>query len=267
MPLLFSILFFFNGGLTMNYAINNSCLFNPEDRLLSSPDNSVDPIVLSKYASKALLTLVISSQEVVPRERLFSVIWADDRSFASNASLNNYISEIRKALQHFDEDDIIETIPRLGFKFRGVVKNIPRNTKEPEIKGADNETHHQKKIPRARIIRAITVIMVPFVIAALFFSNNNSTLDSDYLFTIDKCDIYLLTWSNDEKESQQYINSAINKQGINCKSSPRDIFFSEGNRYNHAYKTQIITVCDKENDDQYAECVNLKKASSNDENE
>ncbi|MHA0949045.1 winged helix-turn-helix domain-containing protein [Enterobacter ludwigii] len=254
-------LFFFNGGLILNYAINNSCLFNPEDRLLSSPDNSVDPVVLSKHAAKALLTFVISPQEVVPRERLFSLIWVDESSFASNASLNNYISEVRKALQHFGESDLIETIPRLGFKFTGVVKYVPRNSDENEVEVA----YHQKTYKqnntissRFRLLRLITIILLPVVVATIYFSYKKDVLDSDFLFTLDKCDVYLLTWSNNEKESKQYIKNAIDSEGVNCKASSRDVFFSEGHRYNHVYKTQMITVCDKINAEEYAECVNLR---------
>jgi len=251
---------FSNGGLTLNYAINNACLFNPEDRLLSSSDNSVDPIVLSKYAAKALLTLVISPQEVVSRERLFSVIWADEGSLASNASLNNYISEVRKALQQFDECDVIETIPRLGFKFTGVVKNVPRNTKEKEPEVANYQPSKKNKITFTRfsVLRWVTIIMVPLVVASLYYFHEKDALESDYLFTLDKCDVYLLTWSNNERESEQYIKSAIDREGVNCKASSRDIFFSEGRRYNHTYKTQMITVCDKISSDEYAECVNIK---------
>lgn len=245
----------------MNYAINNSCLFNPEDRLLSSTDNSVDPIVLSKHAAKALLTLVISPQEVVSRERLFSLIWADENSLASNASLNNYISEVRKALQQFGECDLIGTIPRLGFKFTGVVRNVPRNTNENEADVAYHQkTHVQNNItsPKFRVLRLVTIILVSVVVASFYFFYEKEAIDNDYLFTIDKCDVYLLTWSNDERESEQYIKSSIENEGVNCKSSSRDIFFSEGRRYNHTYKTQIITVCDKINADKYADCVNVK---------
>lgn len=256
----FYVPLFSNGGLALNYTINNICLFNPEDRLLSSPDDSVAPIVLSKHAAKALLTLVISPQEVISRERLFSVIWADEGSFASNASLNNYISEIRKALQQFQVCDVIETIPRLGFKFTGVVRNAPRSTKENEPEVTYHQISRKIKItfPRFSILRMVTIIIVPLVVASLYFFFKKNSLDSDYLFTIDKCDVYLLTWSNDERESEQYIKSAIDREGVNCKASFRDIFFSEGRRYNHAYKTQMITVCDKIKSDEYAECVNVK---------
>lgn len=245
----------------MNYTINNSCLFNPEDRLLSSPVNSVAPIVLSKYAAKALLTLVISPQEVVSRERLFSLIWADESSFASNASLNNYISEVRKALQQFGENDIIETIPRLGFKFTGVVKHVPINNNEKNAEVVYHQITYKKNnttSTRFRFLFLVTIVLVPVVLALLYFFNKKNVLDSDYLFTIDKCNVYLLTWSNDERESEQYIKNAIDSEGVNCKASFRDVFFSEGNRYNHTYKTKIITVCDKINVDEYAECVNVK---------
>ncbi|MGG8255621.1 winged helix-turn-helix domain-containing protein [Klebsiella aerogenes] len=254
---------FFNGGLTLNYAINNLCLFNPEDRLLSSINYSVDPIVLSKHAAKALLTFVISPQEVVSRERLFSVIWADESSFASNASLNNYISEVRKALLQFNVCDVIETIPRLGFKFTGVVKNVLRDTneKQPEISYHQPLKNRKKTHIRFSVLLLCITIFASTVVASLLYLHERDTLDNDYLFTLDKCDVYLLTWSNDERESEHYIKKAIESENVNCKASFRSIFFSEGRRYNNIYKTQMITVCDKISAEEYADCVNVKTES------
>lgn len=245
----------------MNYAINNLCLFNSEDRLLSSIDYSVDPIVLSKHAAKALLTLVISPQEVVLRERLFSVIWVDESSFASNASLNNYISEVRKALLQFNVCDVIETIPRLGFKFTGVVKNVPQDTNEKQPEISYSQPLKKKTHIRFSVLLLCITIFVSTVVASLFYLHERDTLDNDYLFTLDKCDVYFLTRSNDERESEHYIKNTIEKESVNCKASFRSIFFSEGRRYNNIYKTQMITVCDKISAKEYAECVNLKTES------
>src|SRR5271155_4593935 len=71
-------------------------------------------------AMQVLLYLAEHADQVVPKERLISVVWAD--TFVTDDVLTRCISELRKA---FDEDaknpQIIETIPRSGYRLLAAV--------------------------------------------------------------------------------------------------------------------------------------------------
>jgi TolB-like protein/Tfp pilus assembly protein PilF len=70
---------------------------------------------------QVLVYLAEHADQVVPKERLISAVWAD--TFVTDDVLTRCISELRKA---FDEDAknprVIETIPRSGYRLLGVVQ-------------------------------------------------------------------------------------------------------------------------------------------------
>jgi len=84
-------------------------------------------------AMQVLVYLAEHADEVVPKERLITAVWAD--TFVTDDVLTRCISELRKA---FDEDSknpkIIETIPRSGYR---LVAQVNGAKAEPAEKGQE----------------------------------------------------------------------------------------------------------------------------------
>lgn len=76
-------------------------------------------IPLSKKAAEILLVLVEQHGQLVEKEALMKRVWPD--SFVEESNLAVHISQLRKTIN--DEDNLhrIETIPRRGYRFVGVV--------------------------------------------------------------------------------------------------------------------------------------------------
>ncbi|WP_183130078.1 winged helix-turn-helix domain-containing protein, partial [Serratia plymuthica] len=107
----------------MLYVINNSVTFDSVNRILVNLTNPDIKITLPNAPSLVLEMLVLNPEKTITRDEIFSKVWGDNGSKISNASLNNYISEIRKALNALNLDGILVTLPKVGFKLNAEVNN------------------------------------------------------------------------------------------------------------------------------------------------
>jgi len=80
------------------------------------------PVLITPKALEVLLVLVRSSGQVVSKDELMSEVWPCTFVEPNNLAFN--ISLLRKALgENGDERDYIETVPKRGYRFVGVLQN------------------------------------------------------------------------------------------------------------------------------------------------
>lgn len=229
------------------HKINSTHLFNNSNRTLTSLNGNNLTISLSKYSSRVLNFLILNAGDSISREKLLSSIWEYD--FATNASLNNYISEIRKAFDYTGLDrSLIDTIPRYGFIFKGQVE-------------AYHELGRDNKKSKATIIFHLTMIAMIILLTIMFILIRSINKDEAFtltpLYHDGTCSIYSMSL---KPVNIQYIKKILRDESVNCNSIKRDIFYYEGGVYNNVGHSKSITICDKIDEDKYAECVNLKRA-------
>lgn len=100
----------------MKYLINNEVTFRTDDGVLASLSPSDNSLTLSITANRIFTYLLEQEGKVVSREEMFTNVWDKNGLQASNNSLSQYISLIRKGLQELGcEHEIIQTVPRVGF--------------------------------------------------------------------------------------------------------------------------------------------------------
>jgi eukaryotic-like serine/threonine-protein kinase len=88
-------------------------VLDPARRTLSRADSSVS---LTPKAFDVLLFLVQNPNRLVTKEELLQAVWGD--TFVEEGNLTQYISHLRKALDHNSEDSrLIVTIARKGYQF------------------------------------------------------------------------------------------------------------------------------------------------------
>src|SRR5215203_367540 len=66
-----------------------------------------------------LFLLVRNAGHLVSKEKLLQEVWAD--SFVEENNLQQHISQLRKV---FEDPDLIKTIPKRGYRFKGSVHEI-----------------------------------------------------------------------------------------------------------------------------------------------
>ena len=85
-------------------------------------------VPLGPKVFETLLVLIQHSGHVLQKNELMVRLWPD--SFVEESSLTQNISLLRKALSEASEQQFIETVPKLGYRFVAPVKLV-------EVNGAD----------------------------------------------------------------------------------------------------------------------------------
>src|SRR5262245_14613112 len=100
------------------------------------------PVRLTPKAFQVLCYVVERPGQLVTKEELFRVLWAD--TVVSDAALTTCIQEIRKALQdNAKSPQYLETVHRRGFRFIGQVvrgQELGVNREESSINGQGVDT-------------------------------------------------------------------------------------------------------------------------------
>ncbi|WP_431225008.1 winged helix-turn-helix domain-containing protein [Serratia sp. L9] len=113
----------------MNYIINLTITFDPENRALVLENDIQQSVELSKPATRLLSELINNNRVNLNRDDILKSVWEDYGFSPSNASLNNHISELRKALTSLGMNkNIIFTVPRVGFRMDAEIHPIPSPT-------------------------------------------------------------------------------------------------------------------------------------------
>lgn len=82
-------------------------------------------VPLGPKVFETLLVLIEHSGHVLEKNELMMKLWPD--SFVEESSLTQNISLLRKALSHAGEEQFIETVPKLGYRFIAPVRVVEVN--------------------------------------------------------------------------------------------------------------------------------------------
>lgn len=101
----------------MIFVINKNIKYNEYEGTLENIDDPGNTILLVKPACRLLSIFVRNNDMLIKRKQLLDEVWEDYGLKATDSNLNNYISGLRRSLAKFDEEELIITYPRQGFKF------------------------------------------------------------------------------------------------------------------------------------------------------
>ena len=130
-----------------------------EHRLLHGPD----VVPLGPKVFETLLVLIEHSGHVLQKNELMMTLWPD--SFVEESSLTQNISLLRKALSEAGEQQFIETVPKLGYRFVAPVKVLEVNGDRP-IEEERNEQPSRSETPARRLMLSsgATLLLLTIVI-------------------------------------------------------------------------------------------------------
>lgn len=234
----------------MIYLIEEDVIFNSESKELYSVSGNLGNIVLSNYASKALELLILNNDTPLERSFFFQSLWGENETSASNASLNNYISEVRKAFvsQGIDKA-LIMTLPRYGFKLIASIEVEPKIIQQSKAPTSVNSKLRLLKLFLFGFIICLTVL------ALIYFRFRVGPSDIQFSFSQGTCNFYIL---DSPRVTVSDYKKIIKQEQIDCKKNPRDVFMTEAREYGNVYSIRLISVCDKIKG-RYSNCVNVKR--------
>lgn len=82
-----------------------------------------EPVKLALKEIELLCLLTENGGEVVTKDEILSRIWTD--SFVEESNLSRYVYRLRKMFAEYGESEIIQTIPRRGYRFTGKIDLEP----------------------------------------------------------------------------------------------------------------------------------------------
>lgn len=108
----------------MRYKISDRVIYDATDNTLTLPECTEPDSQLSITAG-ALLYYFLRHTDVVSRNEVLKKVWDDNGLTSSNSNLNQYLSMLRKALRHYEVDNVIVSVSR------GFLQLNPNITVEP----------------------------------------------------------------------------------------------------------------------------------------
>lgn len=265
----------------MKYIINKIVVFNSDELTLFLCENNQVVTRLTKPASRLLLELIQNNKKNITRDDLLERVWTTYGFTASNAGLNNYISELRKAFALLGlVNEIIVTIPKLGFRFEGYIDLINPYAEEADITSAAEETATKHTVDESKSaegsvdspIKYFSKAKIKWLITALglagFFTLTAITLiqweDSDEshphqkIFKFNNCDVYTVGKTDSTNNLRMEIEGILKREGIDCLHSSGDFFYIEDRLNKKDVRASLISFCNKNKNNHYDACFNIK---------
>lgn len=176
---------------------------NADDRSLWKDG---EPVNLPPKAIELLILLVERNGQIVSREDIISTIWAD--TFVEDGNINVTISLLRKTI---GEKDLIQTIPRRGYRFTGGDKD---KSSEPAVVPPGSE----RSRPRKSILYVVAAgVLSLFVGGAAFYFRQSATSQPAYTRNIQSIAILPLKSLSDTEADNTvamgFTDSLISKLG------------------------------------------------------
>lgn len=120
-------------------------------------------VALTPRAFDTLYLLVRNSGRLLEKDDLIRTLWPD--TFVEEGSLTNHIFLLRKALG--ENPSFIETIPRRGYRFIGVVRQLPRSAPpaleeafEGQLKSATKARERLRRLVFATVAATALALLV-----------------------------------------------------------------------------------------------------------
>ncbi|HUR96865.1 MAG TPA: winged helix-turn-helix domain-containing protein [Pyrinomonadaceae bacterium] len=164
------------GADNQTYEFGEFRLEKNESRLLRHGE----PVALTPRAFAVLVALVERHGQLVTKDELMRSVWAD--SFVEEANLNVNISTLRKAL---GENDLIETVPKKGYRFTGVVsadrgttavlERFTRTSILSEEESFDADPRSTKRGVRPALVVGLAVALLVAISGIALFSVSRMT--------------------------------------------------------------------------------------------
>lgn len=245
----------------MKYLINNEIIYESDGRILSHKTSPENPVLLSETAGRLLTRLLEEPNTALHRNIIIQDVWDKYGYSGSGNSLNQYISLLRRNLTLLGADDVIQTIPKMGFFLNATVTSIAEDEQNTaSVSTSDISLRASENGPVAKVRKSSkNVILLSFIIAVtvitlfvVFLLNRPDTfsarkIDDVVLHpigTLEGCPVY--TTAPFSTEYRQKIMDNIRelaKGNLSCIGSTFMLFDAEDLYVINNEGTAFLTAC------------------------
>jgi DNA-binding winged helix-turn-helix (wHTH) protein len=243
----------------MIFSISDVIVFNTLDATLTLTGEQ-HQVKLPLTACRLLETMLSEPGKIYDREFLLTEVWDKQGLTGSNGNLNQYISILRRHFSTLGMDDLIQTVPRIGFRInKDIVVNVSNVSNHVEaIIETQQVNHRGKRNPHLLLLALLTVFSLLFCIYSLVFKTSSSEVKM--VRSIYKgCDInYLSAFSKYEVQKLNIVVARLlSSRAIQCNDS-NVVFFDYYKSVNSVdYGRALLSVCQKGQSDSTLKCNNF----------
>ncbi|ALX96641.1 hypothetical protein AV650_25265 [Serratia fonticola] len=249
----------------MKYTINLIIVFDPEHRTLALNNDNQTALELSKPSCRVLNEFIKNNGVNLSRDSLLKNAWEDYGFPASNAGLNNCISDLRKSFVSLGiEKPIIITLPKIGFRMEADIYPTPKQKADTKIQKVEQvATMPEKvaaleqeetvsplplvmpdKLTQKTIIMSILTLVAVLGIIVLALLLGSPSTQLTLIDTYKQCDIYSI-----KKEpipgSDLRAKQILESEKLDCERVQQDIFYTEERPDNDLLKITFMAACKK----------------------
>ncbi|HEY1847482.1 MAG TPA: helix-turn-helix domain-containing protein [Buttiauxella sp.] len=268
----------------MRYRINQSIIYTPDDgtvKLITDGENEVSSgeISLAPTANRLLTMLISHHGSILQRDELLDNVWDAHGLRASNNSLNQYISVLRRNFADLGlEETVIVTIPTVGFMFskdipvsvedvppagsagRGKINSsapVSAGLSEGESAVATTGTASTGKAKKGAIAAVLAVVTA---LNGWYFVHTRPVppaFEERYqLGTVDTCPVYTFyhTSKSNREKYMELVQKSMAKANFHCMPDT-DIFFKIEDLALYQQKaTMFIALCSRLKENKFSTC-------------
>lgn len=258
------------------FIINNRVRFDPHSRTLTSIETPDNTLQLHTPACECLLLLLTHNGKTLSHTFLSEEVWIKKGSYVTTNSLYQNIAAIRRGLKAVGlEEDILKTVPKLGFQIYASIEEEPltlvngRQVEVVEVVEAFSESKisdaseeaplpHTVELKKEETVintrlKLFFLLLTVVFISGLFFAyqqlRNDDKFFSAYnsVGVINQCDLYS---SYPDKDKSKATFLTIIKSGeLNCPQGGKAyLTFNLNNRLSS------ILLCEKRIEDASTDC-------------
>lgn len=263
--------------------LNDSVLFEPDKNSLTSlRAMPVQKIILHTPASECLRQLLLHNDQVVSQKLLFEQVWEKNGAFVTVNTLYQNIVSVRKGLKAAGiAEDVIKTLPKIGFKISVNVKEADSEmaipppegrsvTEEDNSKNKNLVKDNSRQPWRGKLLTVNKKIFLQFLIVVLIIATVWGVLYerypagrsyyADYHFSgkVNGCQLYS-SYPGDERSREMFL-SLLSHQPVQCQ--PNSVAYMTVNRM---YKVSSVILCNKNIAEDDAQCKSFLFRGTQDE--
>lgn len=241
------------------FLLNSRVRYRSEDGVLTkfnADHEVVDEVTLTVTVNRILLLLIESRGQTLARDTLLNRVWEEHGLTHSNNTLIQYVSLLRKILtQYLEEEDIIRTVPKVGYIFDDRVQVEIISAPEPVGILPEEACSVNPAIrPRIRLglpyIMAGVIVCLAGILAYTFLNKKQGHTGSVY--TLNKtvsykgCDQFVLS-RNKPRDIKGYtpdaMKAAYDKLGIACRPGEVVVSYFQGGIRSQGSGTVFLATC------------------------
>lgn len=243
----------------MHYTVNKSIIYNPADGSLTHIESG-DLITLPLPAQRLLQILLDSEGKLISREDLLSKVWEQYGLNGSGNNLNQYLSIIRRSFSSFGCEWFIETIPRVGVRLfesvmviKGTDVSVP-----PSFREQKNFFLLRNECSLLSLVMIGAALLMFLIWCFIFFSHDKT--NPSYITQSLEGGCQLVTFlhlpTKDLASVKRHVNDYMKMSGEKCEPGVAIYFDNISSQNIGKHVRTLISVCDRNNEDEDAVCSN-----------